>query len=391
MTDGKLNVKHVAIVAHVNQPNLPPEHLARYFLQNQIDEFLYIQHSFSERPDRRSIATWYKSGQVHRTFQTLDYRWLPEPLVYVKEWLSTWCWLVRTGLRWEMIVCADGLCSNFALTLPKRRRGRVAFWNLDFVPERRFRNGLKNWFYGKINMRAAFGVDEMWDHTPKMVEAKKEVLGLTPADYAMHRVVPQGIWARNVARFSYGDCPRNVVVFLGQLSEKQGLQFAIRAIREIVLSVPDFRLKVIGEGAYRSTLDDLIADEGVGEHVEFTGLVADYDDVVKEVASGCLGIAPFARAADTFTKFGSDPGKLKVYLGCGLPVLTTDVPWSAEEIERRRCGFIITEDPHDIAEKVIRLMTDAELNDEFRRNAAAYAHDFDYETIFGAIFTDPEA
>ena len=69
------------------------------------------------------------------------------------------------------------------------------------------------------------------------------------------------------------------------------------------------------------------------------------------------------------------------YLGCGVPVLLTDVPWNAGEIEEEGCGRIITEDLCSIADNIVSLM-DCSVNQIFRDKAKEYAKIFDYEEIF---------
>ena len=357
--------------------------LAQYLMREAESLVLHISHSFSDTADRCSYYRLYRSGVLASEGRTRDYRGWPEPLIYFKELLVTAWWVVRWAGRWDRYVGIDGLCALFGLLLRGSGRvGSVACWNVDFVPDQRFPQRWKDNIYRVVNRFSAMRVDEVWDLTPLMVSEKKRILGLDPARYRFHRVVPIGIWTARIRRVRFEDCDQSTLLFMGHLTEKQGVQLVFPAIPMIAKAVPDFRFKIIGGGSYESELRRLAHEQGVERFVEFCGAIEHTKEMEDQMARCAAGIAPYVQALDTFTQFGADPGKLKTYLGCGLPVLATDVPWIAKEIERRGCGRVITEDIGDITREVEKLLTDANENQACRDNAAVFASEFDYETIF---------
>src|SRR5690606_13081980 len=112
----------------------------------------------------------------------------------------------------------------------------------------------------------------------------------------------------------------------------------------------------------------------------FLGRIDGMEDMEKEIAKSAVALAPYVKELDTWSYY-ADPGKVKTYLACGVPVLLTDIPWNAKEIEKKKCGIIITEETHDIADKVIMLLN-SKINQQFRNNAIAYSQGFDYRVIF---------
>jgi hypothetical protein len=84
----------------------------------------------------------------------------------------------------------DVLCSMFGRILKLSGKvKKVIFWAIDFVPENRFKKGWKNKIYHWINISGYKNSDEMWDLSPRMLEAREKFLNIKVSDYRMHRVV----------------------------------------------------------------------------------------------------------------------------------------------------------------------------------------------------------
>ncbi|KXK07453.1 MAG: hypothetical protein UZ21_OP11001001077 [Microgenomates bacterium OLB22] len=99
------------------------------------------------------------------------------------------------------------------------------------------------------------------------------------------------------------------------------------------------------------------------------------------MADSAVAIAMYDKKLDTFTYY-ADPTKLKDYLSAGLPILLTDVPHNAVEIEKAGCGRIIPYDRDAIARELIALMKDPESLKKARENALKYIKKFEWQTIF---------
>lgn len=364
----------------------PDDDLVFFLNKKKIPNVLHIKHSFSSLNDRRSYCSWYREGQLYQAYKTADYSFLPEPLLYLKEFFYSFWWIYQSGLLVDKYIGLDGLCVLFGNYLKNMssRVSQVIFWAIDFVPENRFPGKFRNSVYGWINMHGYKNSDEMWDLGPRMAKARDEFVGIKLSDYRKHRVVPYGMWLDRIPKFTYDECEKKTLVFMGHIHEKSGIQLVIDAIPEIVKKIPDFRFKIIGGGAYVSALVDKANSLKVAENCFFLGKIDDICKVEEEIAKSALAIAPYVSALDTFTKY-ADPGKVKTYLACGVPVLLTDVPWNAYEIQTNECGLIIGEEKSDIAIKIIELITNPFLNERYRLNALKYSKNFDYDEIFAFI------
>jgi len=376
-------MKNIVIVSHkfLTQPD---DDLVLFLNEKKIENILHIRHSFSDAPDRRSSTTWYKNGAVHKEYKSEDYKNWPETIIYTKEFLFTIKWIMASGIIWNKYIGMDGLCvlfGNFLKAFGKVKK--TVYWAMDFVPEKRFRSGIKNEIYHWINMWGYKKSDEMWDLSPRMAEARGKFLGIKKTDYKLHKVVPYGVWTERIKKYSFAKCEKNTLVFMGHLLEKQGVQLAIKTIPELIKNIPDFKFKIIGGGIYKDDLIRFAKELDVLQYCDFKGKIEDVKILEDEIAKSCVAIAPYIKKLDTWTYY-ADPGKIKTYLACGVPVLLTDIPWNAKEIEQSKCGMIINEDLDDIKNKILLMMNENN-NQQFRYNAIQYAKNFDYKNIFIAL------
>jgi phosphatidylinositol alpha-1,6-mannosyltransferase len=194
------------------------------------------------------------------------------------------------------------------------------------------------------------------------------------------KVVPIGIWTNRRIKLPLEKIHRHRVLFVGHLLEKQGVQLVLKAIPEIRKTIIDFEFLIIGKGNYESALKSLVKELEIEECVLFAGYKNDKE--MEQLSSGCAcAVAPYDEKTDTWTRY-ADPGKIKNYLSSGLPVILTDVPYNANEVQRRRCGIVIKYDVDELAKAIVTLLTDESLLAEYRTNAFEYSKQFDWNNIF---------
>lgn len=368
------------VISHKFLPQ-PDDDLVLYLNNEKKDNVIHVTHSFSDCPNRISKCMWYKKGEIFKEWETRDYKKFPESVIYLKEFSFTVYSVFKTRLKIDTAVCMDGMCTSFGIFLRSLgRMKKVNYWAMDFVPESRFKSSLKNFIYHEINKFGYRNADEMWDLSPRMADAREEFLGIKKNIYRKHKVVPYGMWLDRIKRYSYEECEKNTLVFMGHLIEKQGVQLVLDAIPEIVQKIPDFRFKVIGTGNYEDSLKQKVKDLKIEKYVDFLGKIEKNEDLEEEIAKSCVAIAPYIAKLDIWTKY-ADPGKVKTYLGCGVPVLLTDVPWNAKEIEKEGCGKIIEESVESIVSNFLELHQDV-INDKYRKQALSYINKCDYRNLF---------
>lgn len=375
-------MKNIAIVAHKHLPQ-PDDDLVNFLHKKNGYNIFHIKHSFSDTKDRRSVLDLYPNWRKTKREKTLDYAFLPESFIYVKEFFFTTKWLLSAKRKIDLFVGMDGLCSLFGIILKALGVCRkVVYWNMDFVPFHRFNSEWNNSIYHRINIFACKNSDEVWDISPKMIKGRKIFFKMNKRDYKFHRVVPYGAWTERIKKIPHKSCQKNTLVFMGHLLAKQGVDMVIKKIPEIIKQNQNFVFKIIGDGNYKDELVKLVSKLSVGKYCKFLGKI----DTVKlenEIAKSAVAIAPYLKTKDSYTYY-ADPGKVKTYLACGVPVLLTELPWNAKEIEKNKCGLIIRDDGSDLVEKLAKLINPT-VNKEFRANAIKYSENFDYEKIFSNL------
>ncbi|GAB4149196.1 MAG: hypothetical protein OHK0017_12820 [Patescibacteria group bacterium] len=380
-------IKKLVVIAHKYLSG-PSDDLVIYAKNKELDKVLYIFHSFADKPDRKSYFELYEKGMLKLKGDSLDFAGWPEPLIYLKELIYTFWWVYRFAWKWDRIVALDGLSCLFAIILRWFAKTReVIFWAIDFViPDKRFSNSLKNKIYLAINRFSYSNSNQMWDLSPRMAEARQNYVDFPITGYKLRKIVPYGMWTQRIKTVSYEDCDQNSLVFMGHLLPKQGVELILELLPELLKINPLIKLKIIGGGAldYELKLKNLAHSLGILESVKFYGKIIDPIEMEQEIAKSAIALAPYIRKLDTWTYY-ADPGKVKTYLACGVPVLLTDLPWNAKDIEMAECGKIITEDANDIIEKIVFLLN-PDQNRSYRKSAIKYSAQFDYQQIFDQNF-----
>lgn len=378
------NKRNIVVVSHkvVHQPD---DDLVLYLNNKKYDNVLHITHSFANAKDRKSRYVWYKKGKVYQDHLTRDFKSFPEPSLYFKEFYYTLKWILQPNITWDLYIGLDGLCvlfGNLLRTFGKVKR--TMFWAIDFVPKNRFKLGIKNKIYQWINRSSDLEADEIWDLSPRMLAGREKYLGIKKSDYKKHKLVQYGMWVDRIKPVTYKDCDKNTLVFIGNLSQYQGLQLIVQSLPKLIKKYPNIKLKVLGEGEYTPVIKKLAKDLKVYKHCEFLGRINNTLEMEQLIAKTAIGLAPYMHAHDYVSRY-TDLGKIKTYLACGVPVITTDIPWNAKEIENNKCGLIITESEVDIVKKIQFLMN-SKHNDAYRKNALKYARSFNFQEIFDKNF-----
>lgn len=376
-------LKNILICTH-KYTYLPDDALVEFLNDKKGFNIYHIQHSFHDVKDRKSRLLHYVNGVTIQDLQTKDFEKFIEPFIYIKELFYTFFWAYKEKKTFDFYIGMDGLCVLFGLLM--RFLGKIKkvnFWVIDFVPENRFKSSIKNKIYSFVNTLSYRNSDEVWDLSPRMSEAREKYLDIKPNIYKKHKIVPFGVWTERIKKYSYSECEKNTLVFMGNLIEKQGVQLVLKAIPLIKKEIPDFKFKIIGGGNYENFLKKLSKDLNVYKDCIFTGKIEDHKILENEVAKSCVAIAPYIKELDTWTYY-ADPGKVKVYLASGVPLLLTDLPWNAEDIENFGCGRIINTDIENIAKEVIFLMKSSN-NQKYRNRAIEYSKSYDYNKIFSSL------
>ena len=150
---------------------------------------------------------------------------------------------------------------------------------------------------------------------------------------------------------------KRVIVSVGRLVHRKGQDHLIQSLPEILKSVPDAHVLMVGQGPYLSHLKKLVARHNVADHVSFIGRIQ-YAQLPQYICAGDVFAMP---SRSRF--FGLEVEGLGiVYLeasACGLPVIAGSSGGAPDAVLNGVTGFVVDgQNNQEIAAAAIRLLSD---------------------------------
>jgi len=343
----------------------PPQEIRDFFLP-KVKSIYYIEHPVPYATDHRSSMTVYENGAFKRQLFTPSLVG-PQIVFYMLDPLITLYFLIRARVGFDLCVALDNL--NTVSVLPFKKVGiikKLVFYTIDYNPKR-FENKTLNSIYHFIDRLACYHSDKIWILSEKMITARKKN-GVNPKKTAPSIDLPMGANLERIKILPLSKIKRKQIVYAGYLLEKQGVQLIIESMPKIISLVSDAKFVIIGQGEFEKPLKALVRKLKLERHVEFKGFIKTHEGVEKILCQSAIGIAPYVTDSDSYTQY-TDPGKPKLYLGCGLPVVITDVPQVARVISSKKAGVVIDYSVKSAIKALITLFSNDRLYKEYRKNA----------------------
>lgn len=341
---------------------------------------IVVSHVFASGPTQAVVKYLKEKNPVARLLFIGHPLFPGKLLCYLGHFFLTLFRVLKTKEKWDLFIGVNGLNALAGVILKRLGKvKKVIFYGVDYAPSR-FENKMINQIYHFIDQLSIIGADEVWSLSQRMAKARQ-----APSEKS--RIVPMGVWLDEIKRAPFSRVKKQTLVFAGHLLEKQGAQLVIRAMPEIIKKIPDFNFMIIGKGEYSSTLKRLAKKLGLAKRVTFAGYIEDHEKMASLISRSALAIAPYETGdlERNFTYY-ADPGKLKDYLAAGLPIILTDVPHNAYQIEKAGCGKVVNYCQEEISRAVIEMMQDSQKLKKYRQNALKFIQDYDWVKIYGQVF-----
>lgn len=364
-----LPTSNVLIISHyykrTSSGGGPPQEIRGFFLP-KVSNVYYIEHPFPQADDKRSSITIYENGKIKKQIFTPS-RSGPQLLFYILDIFLTFYFVLLAKTKFDLCVSLDNL--NTVSVLPFKKFGiikKLVFYTIDYNPQR-FENKTLNNIYHFLDRLACYYADAIWVLSKKMDKARIKNK-VSVKKMAQSILLPMGANLERIKTLPFTEIQRHQIVYAGFLMEKQGVQLAIESLLKVIEKVPDVKFIIIGQGEYEKKLRILARKLKLLNHVDFKGFVKDHKELENILCKSAIGIAPYVNSPDNYTMF-TDPGKPKLYLGCGLPVVITDVPAIARIIQSKKAGLIVEYQTKSVADALIKLLSNDKLYLEYRKNA----------------------
>lgn len=156
-------------------------------------------------------------------------------------------------------------------------------------------------------------------------------------------------------RESLGITKKKVIVSVGRLVHRKGQDCLIESMPQILSSVPDAHLLLIGQGPYREHLQELVRKHRLESSVTFIGRI-EYKDLPMYLCAGEI----FAMPSRSRLMGLEVEGLGIVYLeasSCGLPVLAGSSGGAPDAVVQNITGLVVDGTNHEqIATAAINLL-----------------------------------
>lgn len=351
------------------------------FLRPRVNVLVSIVHPFYYSRVDSTVVSCFSEGGLRKAIRipTLPQLGL---LNYARDFLTTVITVIFLRKRFNLFIGLDPLNALSGLFL--RKMGfvdRVVFYAIDYVPFR-FRNTLLNDLYHAVERICAERSDWTWNLASAM--SLQRIRGGIKTGTQL--IVPIGSNFERIKRMSLSEIRRHRLVYAGSLRAGQGVELAVESLSSLRDSVPKAELVIIGSGPLEEELRRHVHKLGLDQYITFTGHIPDHREV-ERVIGGCgIGLALYEPTEENYTKY-TEPGKVKLYMACGLPVVMTRVPEIAKRVEQLGAGIVVDYDSREVANAIRRLCSNDSLYTSARAAATSYASNYSWSTIFGSTFS----
>lgn len=202
---------------------------------------------------------------------------------------------------------------------------------------------------------------------------------VTKIDLIPHGIPDMPFADPNYFKDEFGVAGKQVLLTFGLLSPNKGIEFALRALPDIIREFPNVVYIVLGqthpnllrdEGeAYRLSLERLAKDLGVQKNVVFFNRFVELEELMRFIGAADIYLTPY------LTESQITSGTLAYAFGAGNAVVSTPYWHAAELLTEERGKLVPFRDAMAIATAVVGLLRDETLRHSMRKNAYKLGRD----------------
>lgn len=159
-----------------------------------------------------------------------------------------------------------------------------------------------------------------------------------------------------------------VLISVGRLAKEKNWGMLLTAVAEVLTTIPNVRLVILGEGEERKSLEKRARELGIAERVELPGTVP-FDRVPDYLAAANLFC--FASTSETQGLVTMEA------MAAGLAVAAVDATGTSDVVTQGAEGLLTENDPQALAQAIIDLLQDDERRGQMEQAALRRAAEFD--------------
>lgn len=354
------------------------------YLKKRVKRIAIIEHPFPSVKDQHSYLSIFVNGRL--VFEKkIRVPKGPDWLKYLFHILFSVYFVLISKSFYDLCIGVG----NFALfpIIPFRfiSISRLIYYTFDYTPNR---------FPSKILNKIYFWIDQITYKTSdinwvvnKYANQNRIKNGFNTMNIKKPHIVPLG-YDRDIIKVkSINQIDYFSLIFSGALLEISGPQLIIKTMPLILEKYPKMKLIITGSGEYEIELKRLIKRLNLEKHIKFLGFIQDFNKLTKIVTNCSIGIAPYKPDLKAHTKY-ADPSKLKLYLACRLPVITTGVATISRQIKMCNAGVIIDFEEYSLLSAINQILSNKISYLKFKQGSINLSKKYDIKMILDKAFNN---
>lgn len=168
------------------------------------------------------------------------------------------------------------------------------------------------------------------------------------------------------------------LLFVGRIEKVKGIDVLIKAMSLIIKKYPNAKLTIVGEGEFKKEIDLLTKKLNLTNNISFIGSI-NHNNIQKYYHQSSIVLMP-SIWPEAFGKVGLEA------MSTGRPIIASRVGGIPEWLENGETGYLVDPGvPEQIAEKVIKLLSDRELLVNMGRKARYKAEEYSVDKYVNEI------
>ncbi|MCC7437214.1 MAG: glycosyltransferase family 4 protein [Armatimonadetes bacterium] len=159
--------------------------------------------------------------------------------------------------------------------------------------------------------------------------------------------------------------------YFGRLKKYKCVDHVVKAFANVRQQIPNAELVIIGRGDFQPELEQLAHQLGVADATRFTGFVTE-EEKLRLLQELWVVVNPSQKEGWGIVNVEAN--------ACGTPAIAANTPGLRDSVQDEVTGLLYPwADIDAMAERVIRVLTNAELRDKLRTNALEFAQSLTWE------------
>ncbi len=186
-------------------------------------------------------------------------------------------------------------------------------------------------------------------------------------------IVHSGVDIRHLDSIRGGK-KEKIILYANRLVPQKNPALLLRAFAMMEEKV---KLRIIGEGEERSSLERLADELGIEKRVKFLGKLENHDDVIREMKKSSVFALPSQKES-----FGISVIEA---MACGTAVVSTRTQGPSDTITNGVNGFLAGGDEKEFAASLDEIMRNSRLRKRIEKSARKRAEEYDWDRIVRRI------